>query len=64
MGRTNVPLCLKHAREEVLKALSADCAEDEGTHRKRADRYVSEAVQLIEHEPDLVYDWSDLRESV
>jgi hypothetical protein len=64
MARTNVPLCLKRAREEVLMALSATSAEDEGAHRRRADRFVTEAVQVIEHEPDRKYDWADLREGV
>jgi len=58
---TDVPLCLLRARREMLKALSADTAEAEGVHRRRANRYVSEAVQIIELEPDRVYDWSCLR---
>jgi hypothetical protein len=45
-------------------ALSATSAEDEGAHRRRADRFVTEAVQVIEHEPDRKYDWADLREGV
>jgi hypothetical protein len=61
MATTNVPLCLKRAREEIMMALGADCAEDEGAHRRRADRYVTEAVQVIEHEPEREYDWSRLR---
>jgi hypothetical protein len=44
-----------------MMALGADCAEDEGAHRRRADRYVTEAVQVIEHEPEREYDWSRLR---
>jgi hypothetical protein len=60
MSTTDVPLCLKRARDEVLMALSAESAEDEGAHRRLADRYVSKAVHIIEHEPEREYDWSGL----
>lgn len=62
MAKTNVPLCLMRAREEVLMALGAESAEGEGRHRKLADRYLSEAVQVIDHDPEREYDWSGLRE--
>lgn len=61
MSKTDVPLCLMRAREEIMMALGADCAEDEGAHRRRADRYVSEAVQVIELEPEREFDWSRLQ---
>ena len=35
---TDLPLCLKRAREEVLLALGAESAEDERLHRALADR--------------------------
>lgn len=60
MDTIDVPHCLMCAREEMLKALAADSAEDEGRHRRRADRYVSEAVQRIDQEPDRIYDWTIL----
>lgn len=61
MQKTDVPQCLRRARDEMLMALGADSAEDEGAHRRLADRYVTEAVQVIELEPDREYDWSGLR---
>jgi hypothetical protein len=60
MSTTDVPLCLKRARHEVLMALSAESAEDEGAHCRLAAQYVRKAVQVIEHEPEREYDWSDL----
>ncbi|MDD3799680.1 MAG: hypothetical protein PHE36_10960 [Novosphingobium sp.] len=61
-ARTDVPLCLKHAREEVLMALGAPTAEEEGQHRKRATRYLTKAVRVIQHDPGRIYDWSGLRQ--
>lgn len=61
MSINDVPFCLKRAREEVLMALRADSAEDEGAHRRLADSYVTQAVRTIEDEPDREYDWSSLR---
>lgn len=55
---TDLPLCLKRAREEVLLALGADSAEDERIHRALADRLTAEAVRDIEREPDRTHDWS------
>lgn len=61
MDDTDVPLCLKRAREEVLMALGAQNAETEGTHRLRAARFLRKAVRVIEDDPDREYDWSGLR---
>ena len=55
---TDLPLCLRRAREEVLLALGAESAEDERFHRKRADRFTAEAVRNIDRAPDRTYDWS------
>ena len=54
---TDLPLCLRRAREEVLLALGAESAEDERFHRKRADRFTAEAVRNIDRAPDRTYDW-------
>ena len=58
---TDVPLCLQRVREETLLALGARTAQDEGEHRRRAHRYLTEAVHEIELEPEREYDWSGLR---
>lgn len=58
--RANVPLCLRHAREEVLMALSAPTAREEGQHRRRADRYLTKAIRFIQQDPGKTYDWSRL----
>lgn len=60
---TDVPFCLKRAREETLKALGAETAQDEGRHRRHANRLVAEAVHGIDLEPDRKYDWSVLAQS-
>lgn len=60
---TDVPFCLKRAREEMLKALGAEDSQSEGRHRRRADRYVTEAIHGIDSEPDRKYDWSVLAET-
>lgn len=57
---TDLPLCLKRAREEVLLALGAESAEDERLHRELADRLTAEAVRDIDREPGRIYDWSVL----
>lgn len=62
--RTDVPLCLKHAREEVLIALGAPTAREEGRHRRLANKYVTKAVRGIQRDPSEVYDWSELRPHV
>lgn len=62
MAVIDVPLCLLRVREEVLMALGAESAEDEGAHRQLATRYLTQAVQVIEFEPDREYDWSSLDE--
>lgn len=56
--RINVPLCLRHAREEVLMALDAPTAREEGQHRRRADKYLSKAMRVFQQEPGKTYDWS------
>jgi hypothetical protein len=60
MDEKHVPLCLKHVREEVLMALGAASAESEVEHRKLAEEYLAEVVNVIEHEPERQYDWSEL----
>jgi hypothetical protein len=55
---TDLPICLKRAREEVLLALGAESAEDERRHRARADRLTAEAVRSIQHAPERSHDWS------
>jgi hypothetical protein len=60
MPAFDVPLCLLRVREEVLMALGAESAEDEGIHRQIATRYLTQAVQVIEFEPEREYDWSSL----
>ena len=55
---TDLPLCLKRAREEVLLALGAESAEDERLHRALADRLTAEAVRDIDREPGRTHDWS------
>lgn len=59
---TDLPMCLKRAREEVLLALGAQSAEDERLHRELADRLTAEAVRDIDREPNRAYDWSRLAE--
>lgn len=61
MQTTDVPACLKRAREEMLMALGAESAEEEGAHRKLADHYFSKAVRVIEDEPEREYDWSGIQ---
>lgn len=60
---TELPLCLKRARKEVLLALGAESAEDERFHRALANRLTAEAVRDIEREPDRPHDWSLLAET-
>ena len=55
---TNVSLCLRHAREEVLMALGAPTAREEGRHRRQADKYMTKAMRGIQQEPNQAYDWS------
>ena len=62
MHKTNVPLCLNHARDEVLMSLGALNAEDSDRHRKLADDYIREAVRSLRSEPDRQYNWSLLNE--
>lgn len=61
MARSDVPLCLKRAGDEVLKALGSRNATDEGAHRRRAEHYFAQAIEVIELEPERTYDWSELR---
>lgn len=55
---TELTLCLRRAREEVLMALGAENAEDERFHRALADDLTAEAVRDINREPDAPHDWS------
>lgn len=55
---TELPLCLKRAREEVLLALGAESPEDERLHRAKADLLTAEAVRDIDRAPDALHDWS------
>jgi hypothetical protein len=56
--RTDVSHCLRHAREEVLMALGAPTAREEGRHRRQADKYMTKAMRGIQQEPNQAYDWS------
>jgi hypothetical protein len=58
MHETNVPLCLNHARDEVLMSLGALNAEESARHRKLANDYIREAVQGMRREPGREYNWS------
>ncbi|MCB2059907.1 MAG: hypothetical protein R3E09_18410 [Novosphingobium sp.] len=60
MPQTDVPLCFRRAREEVLLALGAASAEDADEHRKLADGYITEAVHDLQCEPEREHDWSIL----
>lgn len=57
---TDLPLCLKRAREEVLLALGAESPEEERLHRALADRLTAEAVRDIDRRPGRPQDWSRL----
>ena len=59
--RTDVPFCLRHAREEMLMALGAPDAREEVLHRRRANRYLTNAVRAIQRDPSHNYDWSELK---
>lgn len=61
-GKTHfdVPLALRHAHDEVLLALLAETVEDEAVHRKLADTYVREAIQIMSEDPRRDYNWSEL----
>lgn len=61
---TELTLCLKRAREEVLLALGAETDEDERFHRELAESLTAEAVRDIDREPDRPHDWSLLAASV
>jgi hypothetical protein len=61
MGQTfnsDPPTALKHARDELLLALSAASSEDEADHRSRANVLIREAVSRINEDPGRDYDWS------
>jgi hypothetical protein len=55
---TELTLCLRLVREEVLMALGAENAEEERLHRALADSLTAEAVQDIASAPDAPHDWS------
>lgn len=63
MQETNVPLCMKNAREEVLMALSSASREAADLHRQRADSFLKKAVRAMRREPEHYNDWSLLRAS-
>ncbi|MCB2049926.1 MAG: hypothetical protein KDE63_00715 [Novosphingobium sp.] len=60
MSDMKAPDCFRHAREEVLLALSAPNEMDECEHRKRASGYIAQAVQDIAVSPEQQWDWSSL----
>ena len=60
MRTMTAPDCFRHAREEVLRALSAPTERDECEHRKRAGGFITQAVQGIAAEPEHQWDWSSL----
>ncbi|WP_268872979.1 hypothetical protein [Croceicoccus estronivorus] len=39
-------------------ALGATTAREEGRHRRRADRYMTQAMRVIQQDPGKAYDWS------
>ena len=57
---TELTLCLKRARQEVMLALGADSDEKERFHRAQAESLTAEAVRDIEREPNQAHDWSEL----
>ncbi|MCB2073873.1 MAG: hypothetical protein H6917_03890 [Novosphingobium sp.] len=63
MTKTDVPLCFRRARQEMLMALGASSAEDADEHRKLADEYITEAVHDLQCEPEREHDWSRLAQS-
>lgn len=58
----DVPVCLRHAREEIIMALSASNAIEADLHHKLADKYVRQAMQDLLREPKRRHDWELLRE--
>lgn len=57
---TCVPLVLRRAQNEILRALRAESDVAEAEHRRLADAYVRQAVRSISDNPDRSYDWSEL----
>ncbi len=62
MPKTNAPLSLRHAREEVILELSALTPEVADYHRRRAKNYMREAIRGLKREPERGYDWALLRQ--
>lgn len=60
MRTMTAPDYFRHAREEVLRALSAPNETDECEHRKRAGGFITQAVQDIASAPEHQWDWSSL----
>ncbi len=58
MERMDAPVCLLHAREEMLLALDASNAEDESQHRKLAGDYMNAALREMQREPARRQDWT------
>jgi len=63
MGHTEVPECLRHAREEVIMSLSASDVKEAARHRHLAEDYFRQALKDLRREPDQTYDWELLRHS-
>lgn len=61
MSGSDVPVCLSHAREEMILALGSATPEGFELHRKLADEYLIKALHDIQNEPELEADWSLLR---
>ncbi len=60
MERIDAPICLRHAREEMLLALDAPNAEDECQHRLLAGNHITKAMREMRREPDRKRDWARL----
>lgn len=63
MDTMEAPDFFRHAREEVIRALSAPNESGESRHRKRAGGYITMALQEMAQEPDRERDWSHLSPS-
>lgn len=58
MERMDAPVCLLHAREEMLLALDAANADDESQHMKLAGDYMSAALREMQREPERKQNWA------
>ncbi len=61
MQRTDAPVCLRQARDEMVLALSSLDSREERQHWRMANRLMTKAVRSITDEPEQNRDWSRLR---